>query len=369
MSPAGSEETDERRHQRLHTSAAADHAEAEVVDQAGKDPLLTIERLRVNLRSPRRGEAPRTVIHDVSMTIAPGESLGVVGESGSGKSMTTRAIMRLLPPGAVATGRLEFDGRDVMGMSRRELAAYRASQVAMIYQDPRAHTNPLRTIGDFLVEGVTSTGQARRKEAEDLACDLLRQVGVTDAGHRMRQYPHQLSGGLLQRVMIVMALMTSPRLVLADEPTTALDVTIQSEVMAILGEQIEQRHCGLMFITHDLDLAAAVTDSLAVMYAGVIVETGPSERLYSSPRHPYTAGLLASRPHSESVQRPPAIPGRPISAFEAGPGCVFASRCPFATQECHEQRPVLREVDGRNVACHRVEELGVDLTDQFKEAQ
>lgn len=332
-------------------------------------PLLAVENLRVNLRSPRRGSQPRTVIHDVSMTIAPGESLGVVGESGSGKSMTTRAIMRLLPTGATASGRLEFDGRDVLGMSRRELATYRASQVGMIYQDPRAHTNPLRTIGDFLVEGVISTGQMRRKDAEDLACDLLRQVGVADGGRRMRQYPHQLSGGLLQRVMIVMALMSSPRLVLADEPTTALDVTIQSEVMAILGEQIADRHCGLMFITHDLDLAAAVTDSLAVMYAGVIVETGPSSKLYASPRHPYTAGLLASRPHSERVERPTAIPGRPLSAFEAGAGCVFASRCPFAIQRCQEERPVLVEVDGRSVACHRVDELGVDLADQFQEAQ
>ena len=209
----------------------------------------------------------------------------------------------------------------------------------------------------------------RRKEAEELACDLLRQVGVGDAGHRMRQYPHQLSGGLLQRVMIVMALMSSPRLVLADEPTTALDVTIQSEVMAILGEQIRERDCGLLFITHDLDLAAAVTDSLAVMYAGVIVETGPSESLYATPRHPYTAGLLASRPKTDRVERPTAIPGRPISAFEAGPGCVFASRCPFVTQQCREQRPVMRDVAGRKVACHRVEELGPHLAGQAQEAQ
>ncbi|MEO5662665.1 MAG: ABC transporter ATP-binding protein [Nocardioides sp.] len=349
---------------------ANDRSTGMPAEQASRqDLLLAIERLQVTLPPRRRGEARRTVIHDVSMQIAPGESLGVVGESGSGKSMTTRAVMRLLPQGASMTGRLDFDGQDVMGMSRRELSAYRGSQVGMIYQDPRAHTNPLRTLGDFLIEGVTLSGQMRRTEAEELACDLLRQVGVGDAGHRIRQYPHQLSGGLLQRVMIVMALMPSPRLVLADEPTTALDVTIQSEVMAILGEQIRERQCGLMFITHDLDLAAAVTDSLAVMYAGVVVETGPSDNLYSSPRHPYTAGLLASRPHSERVERPTAIPGRPLSAFEAGPGCVFASRCPFATQQCHEQRPALREVDGRNVACHRVEEFGADLTYQFKEAQ
>lgn len=336
--------------------------------QPSGQPLLEIERLRITLPARRAHESARRVIHDVSFTIAPGKSLGVVGESGSGKSMTAKAVMRLLPTGAEVTGRLAFEGHQINEMSRRELAAYRASAVAMIYQDPRAHTNPLRTIGDFLVEGPASTRLMSRAEAEDLACELLRGVGIPDAGRRMRQYPHQLSGGLLQRVMIVMALMTSPRLVLADEPTTALDVTVQAEVMAILAEEIEQRHCGLMFITHDLDLAAAVTDQLAVMYAGVIVETGESKTLTDSPCHPYTAGLLASRPRQDRIERPKAIPGRPLSAFEVGRGCVFASRCPFADQRCHEERPVPREVAGRTVACHHVEEIGTDLTDSLREA-
>ena len=318
--------------------------------------LLEIEHLRVDL-------PPRTVLHDVTLSIAPGESLGVVGESGSGKSMTARAVMRLLPSGAETTGDIRFRGRSVPGLSRRDLAEYRARQVAMIYQDSRAHINPLRTIGDFLVEGVVAAGLLSRHDALDAAAALMRDVGVPDAERRMAQYPHQLSGGLLQRMMIVMALLPSPELVLADEPTTALDVTVQSDVMAILAEQVRERSVGLLFITHDLDLAAAVTDSLAVMYAGVIVEHGPAAQVCASPRHPYTAGLLASRPSPTSVKRLTAIPGRPISAFEAGPGCVFAARCAYAVEKCGVERPVAEEVGGRRVACHRAGELEGVLAD------
>ncbi|WP_206789639.1 ABC transporter ATP-binding protein [Amycolatopsis sp. MtRt-6] len=319
--------------------------------------LLDIEHLHVELPAKVRGDAPRTVIHDVTLSIAPGESLGVVGESGSGKSMTTRAVMRLLPRGAVTTGDIRFQGHSVPGFTGRELADFRARRVSMIYQDPRAHINPLRTVGDFLVEGVTATGVMTRPDAVEAACALLRDVGVPDPARRMAQYPHQLSGGLLQRMMIVMALLPSPELVLADEPTTALDVTVQSEVMAVLAEQIRDRSVGLMFITHDLDLAAAVTDSLAVMYAGVIVESGPSHEVTETPRHPYTAALLASRPSLSSVRKLSAIPGRPISAFEAGDGCVFASRCAHATDICRTQRPEPRTVGGRSVACHHADQL------------
>jgi oligopeptide/dipeptide ABC transporter ATP-binding protein len=319
--------------------------------------LLDVEHLHVELPGRVRGDARRTVIHDVTLSIAPGESVGIVGESGSGKSMTTRAVMQLLPRGAVTTGGIRFQGRSVPAFTGKELADFRARRISMIYQDPRAHINPLRTVGDFLVEGVTATGVMSRPEAVEAACALLRDVGVPDPARRMAQYPHQLSGGLLQRMMIVMALLPSPELVLADEPTTALDVTVQSEVMAVLAEQIRERSVGLMFITHDLDLAAAVTDSLAVMYAGVIVESGPSREVTENPRHPYTAALLASRPSLSSVRKLAAIPGRPISAFEAGEGCVFASRCSHATDICSAQRPVSRTVDGRSVACHRAGEL------------
>ncbi|VXB14469.1 ABC transporter ATP-binding protein [Aeromicrobium sp. 9AM] len=325
------------------------------------DRLLSIEGLRVDLPSRSGSRERRTVIHDVTLSVDDGESVGLVGESGSGKSMTTKATMRLLPPGAKVSGGLTFRGESVLDYSRKELAAYRSRKVSMIYQDPRAHTNPLLTIGDFLVEGVVATGQMSRADALDQACALLVDVGVTDAERRMLQYPHQLSGGLLQRMMIVMALMPSPELILADEPTTALDVTVQSEVMAILAEQIRERSLGMLFITHDLDLAAAVTDTLAVMYAGVIVERGPSDEVYSKPRHPYTAALLKSRPSAVKVERLETIPGRPISAYEAGPGCVFAARCPFATEECREVRPALRQVGGRSVACHRAEDIASEL--------
>ena len=319
------------------------------------DHLLDIDGMTIDLRGRRRGEARRRVIHDVSLTIASGESVGLVGESGSGKSMTTKAVMGLLPRGAQVSGSLLYRGKDITSFSRKELSAYRAHQVAMIYQDPRAHTNPLVKIGDFLVEGVVASRQMSRSQARERAHALLRDVGITDAGRRLNQYPHELSGGLLQRVMIVMTLMGAPSLILADEPTTALDVTVQAEVVAILAEQIRDRSLGMLFITHDLDLAAAINDTLAVMYAGAIVERGSATAVYNRPRHPYTIGLLASRPSLDEVRRLDAIPGRPLSAFEVAEGCVFASRCPLVSEQCLVERPALRMVDEREVACHHVD--------------
>ena len=299
----------------------------------------------------------RTVLHDVSLGIGRGESVGLVGESGSGKSMTARSIMRLLGPGARSTGSIFFEGDDVLTMSHAALLKFRRKGVAMIYQDPRAHINPVRTIGDFLTEGLLLDRNIEREQAEARVVQLLDEVGITDAKRRLRQYPHQLSGGLLQRVMIAAALSEEPRLLLADEPTTALDVTTQEEVMAILDELRVERSLAMLFITHDLDLAAAVTDRVAAMYAGVIIEVGDSRARHSGSLHPYTVGLLASRPEFGARVRARPIPGRPILASEAPKGCVFGARCPYATELCREVRPVLREVDGRLVACHRAEEL------------
>lgn len=321
-------------------------------------PLLDIRNLHLTLDTAR---PPRALVQDLSLTVAPGESVGLVGESGSGKSLTVKAAMRLLPASIGAEGTIDFDGSSVMRMSRRQLSRYRSADVAMIHQDPRTHTNPLRTIGDFLVEGVVSTGQMSRSEASERACVLLAEMGIDDGPRRMRQYPHQLSGGLLQRVMIAMTLLHEPRLLLADEPTTALDVTVQSEVMAIMVEQVRERGLGLLFITHDLDLAAAVTDTLVVMYAGAVVERGAAGDLYRQPRHPYTAALLASRPSTTKVKRLVSIPGRPVAAFEVTAGCSFAARCPFATDVCRAERPALREIEGRRVACHRAEDIASSL--------
>ena len=321
-------------------------------------PLLDIRRLHLELTGSR---PVRTLVEDVTLSVSPGESVGLVGESGSGKTLTVKAAMRLLPSTITATGAIDFDGRSVLEMSRRGLARYRSTDVAMIHQDPRAHTNPLRTVGDFLVEGVVATKQMKRDEAIERACALLGEMGIDDAPRRMHQYPHQLSGGLLQRVMIAMSLLHEPRLVLADAPTTALDVTVQSEVMAILVEQVRGRGLGMLFITHDLDLAAAITDTLVVMYAGTVVERGPAPVLYRNPRHPYTAALLASRPSTTQVKRLVSVPGRPAAAHEVGIGCVFAARCPFATDLCRDERPAERDIGGRTVACHRAEEIGSEL--------
>lgn len=253
--------------------------------------LLQVEDLKLSLVS---GGVRRGVLTNVSFTLRQGEALGLVGESGSGKSMTTRSLMRLLPSHAQLSGRIRFDGRDVLTMTQRDLQAYRSSDVAMIFQDPRAHINPLRTIGDFLVEAVVVQGRMKRPAAEERAERLLEEVGVGNAARRLRQRPHELSGGLLQRVMIAAALLAEPRLLLADEISTALDVTTQEEVMAILDEQRRQRNLSMVFITHDLDLAAAVCDRLLVMKDGRVVECLEVSDIESA-ADPYTRQLMSAR--------------------------------------------------------------------------
>ncbi|MFI8890462.1 ABC transporter ATP-binding protein [Streptomyces paradoxus] len=317
----------------------------------GNQPLLDITDLRVDLTGGR------AVLHDVSYAVRPGEALGLVGESGSGKSMSLKAVLRMLPAAARTTGDITFDGRSVTAMNPRELRAFRSGQVAMIPQDPRVAANPVRTVGDFLTEVLVRARGVARKQAEEQALRHLTDVGIADGEQRLRQHPHQLSGGLLQRVMIAAALAAEPRLLLADEPTTALDVTTQQEVMAILDEQRRRHHLAMVLVTHDLDLAAAVTDRIAVMYAGTIVELAPSEGLHRTARHPYTAGLLRSRPAIGTRARPVSLPGRPASAFEAGPGCVFADRCAFAEGRCRTVRPRLEAHGTHLVACHRLAEL------------
>ena len=253
--------------------------------------LITIRDLTVDV--PSKG-ATKRLLNGVDLTVGAGEAVALVGESGSGKSLTTRAVMRLLPERFVVGGTIEFDGADVLAMKRAELQRFRGRDVGMIFQDPRAHINPVHRVDDFLTEALRITRGVSRSDAEDRAVTLLEEVGVRNAGQRMRQYPHQLSGGLLQRVLIASVLLAEPTLLLADEPTTALDVTAQSDVMAIIGEQRQQRGLALLFITHDLELAAACCDRIAVMYAGEIVEQGPD--VYDDPRHPYTRELLSARP-------------------------------------------------------------------------
>jgi oligopeptide/dipeptide ABC transporter ATP-binding protein len=317
--------------------------------------LLELEGVSVSL--PIEGTM-RRVLQDVSFSIRPGEALGLVGESGSGKSMTARTIDRLLPTGAAVTGRVGFDGRDIMSLSGPDLKRFRA-EVAMIFQDPRAHTNPVRRIGDFMTEALRTNAGVAMHQAAARAVALLKSVGIEDGERRLRQYPHELSGGLLQRVMIATALLTKPRLLLADEPTTALDVTTQAEVLAILNNLRSELRLSMLFITHNLELAAAICDRTVVMYAGQVVEVRESNKLHDQPLHPYTAALAAARPNIDvTSRRLTAIPGRPLSAFEAPLNeCAFTARCPHATDICRKRRPALVELDGGLSRCARADEL------------
>src|SRR5262252_2684151 len=292
------------------------------------EPLLELDDLTVWLDV---AGMRRAVLRGVSLAVDPGESVGLVGESGSGKTMTARAVSRLLPPGAEVEGQIRFGGQDVGTLRGGELRSYR-NRISMVFQDPRAHINPVRRIGDFMTEALRVNAGVSGPEARRRAAGALRQVGIEDGERRLRQYPHQLSGGMLQRVMIAAALLTKPRLLLADEPTTALDVTTQAEVMAILAELRHDFDLALLFITHDLELAAAVCDRTAVMYAGQVVEIRRSSLLHDDPLHPYTAALAGARPDiAQTAHRLRAIPGRPLSAFEAPQEeCAFAPRCPHA---------------------------------------
>ncbi len=323
-------------------------------------PLLEIQNLAITITVARE---PRLLVRDVSLSVSAGQALGVVGESGSGKSLTAKAVMRLLPDRSLVGGRVLVDGRDVLTMPRKDLGRLRRREIAMIHQDPRSAMNPVRTIGDFLSEGVRDRPAEERRQ---LAVDALAEVGIPDADRRFVQYPHQLSGGLLQRVMIAGVLMPGPRLILADEPTTALDVTTQSEVMAVLSDLQHRRGVGMVFITHDLDLAAAVTDNLGVMYAGSIVEIGPTASVQTAPLHPYTVALMTSRPSTTNVEPLKTIPGRPVAAYEVGAGCSFAPRCPFAQALCREEAPELQHIGDHKVACHRAKELAGHIEEKLE---
>ncbi|WP_037607001.1 ABC transporter ATP-binding protein [Streptacidiphilus rugosus] len=319
---------------------------------------LDIRGLRLSLPG-----AARPVLAGVDLRVAERETVALVGESGSGKSLTSRSVLRLLPPGAGTEGVVRVQGEDVLTMDAKALRRLRTHTAAMIFQDPRAAINPLRRIGDFLTESLRLNADLAAAEAAERAVQMLDAVGLGD--RVLRQYPGQLSGGMLQRVVIAAALMGDPALILADEPTTALDVTTQAEVVGLLGDLRDRFGTGLLFVTHDLGLAAAISDRVYVMYAGRIAETGPAEALFQRPRHPYTAALLRSTPRLDAPQgRLSAIEGQPPSLREELTGCPFAARCVFATQECREELPPHRPVRDeplRLVACHHSDQLADQL--------
>ncbi|WP_375503039.1 ABC transporter ATP-binding protein [uncultured Jatrophihabitans sp.] len=317
-------------------------------------PALSIEDLRLTVRGPK---SDANVLLGVDLEVGRGESVGLVGESGSGKSMTLRAITALAPPGSQVSGSIRVAGTDALAARGRALRRLRGREVGLIFQDPRSAINPTRRIGDFLLE-------ASRDAGEDLAAtrvravELLHGMGIADAERRMSQYPFELSGGLLQRIMIASVLLPRPTLILADEPTTALDVTTQSDVLLLTDDLRRAQGTAMVFVTHDLDLALAVCSQVAVMYAGMIVEIGPAQELRRQPRHPYTIGLLASRPPLDRrLGRIPAIPGIPLAAASFTSGCPFLARCPIRIERCQRELPALTSTAIGRARCHRSAEI------------
>ncbi|NRQ31542.1 ABC transporter ATP-binding protein [Nonomuraea sp. NN258] len=311
--------------------------------------LLSVEGLTIE------AGGSRPILREVSLSVGQGEIVGLVGESGSGKSTIARSVLRLLPQHARVSGRVLVEGDDVLTMDPGALRNLRASRVSMIYQDPRSSLNPVRRIGDFLTERMVHTLGRSKAEARARALELLTAVGMREPELRLRQYPHELSGGMLQRVVIAAALAADPALLLADEATSALDVTTQAETLALLRKVQSERGLGMLFITHDLHLAAAFCDRVHVLYAGTVVESRPAKELFDDPRHPYTAGLLACTPDLADPRPIQPIPGRPPSLDDVFDGCPFAPRCPHAADVCLTGRPEPVTVAGGSAACHLVE--------------
>jgi len=302
-------------------------------------------------------EATVHAVNGVSFRVQPGEVLCILGESGSGKTVTLRALMRLLPPRRTQiTGSVRVDGHDVLAMSPRALRDLRGGLVAMIFQEPMTALDPVYTVGQQIGETVRRHTGFDRRAARERALELLELVRIPSAERRLDAYPHELSGGLRQRAMIAMALSCNPRLLLADEPTTALDATVQIQVLVLLRRLQRELGMGMIFVTHDLGVAAEIADTVAVMYAGRIVENGPVARVLTAPEHPYTAGLLASTVHGQPRERDiDAIPGSPPDLRRLPPGCSFAPRCPRRAADCRREVPEPRFPElGHMAACFAV---------------
>jgi len=316
--------------------------------------LLEVSALRTHFATDA-GEF--AAVDGVGFSVDAGRTLAIVGESGSGKSVTALSIMGLLarPAGRIAGGSIRFDGRELVGLAEREMQALRGNRIAMVFQEPMTSLNPAFTIGAQIVEGLRRHRRIGRAQAEALALRMLERVRIPAPAQRFHEHPHKLSGGMRQRAMIAMALANEPRLLIADEPTTALDVTIQAQILELMRELQQQSGTAVVLITHDLGVVAEVADEVAVMYSGRIVERSPVAALFAEPQHPYTIGLLGSMPrlHGEAA-RLAAIGGQVPGPGERAAGCAFADRCPFAQPRCHAEAPALRTVGaGHASACWR----------------
>ncbi|MFC9874433.1 ABC transporter ATP-binding protein [Nocardia salmonicida] len=325
---------------------------------ASTAPLLEVTDLRVSFP----GEEGRVeAVRGVNYTVADGEVLAIVGESGSGKSVSSLAVIGLLPDQARVQGSVRLRGRELLGLGDKQMSKLRGSSISMVFQDPLSALTPVYRVGDQIAEALLAHGKMSRKEAGERAVGLLELVGITDARARSRAFPHEFSGGMRQRVVIAMAIANDPALIICDEPTTALDVTVQAQILALLREARDITGAGVIMITHDMGIAATVADRVAVMYAGKVVETAPVAELFAAPRMPYTVGLLGSIPRMDGPPRTPLIPilGAPPAMHALPPGCSFAPRCPVAISDCVAAEPPLEKVSpGHSVACIRTAEVG-----------
>ena len=317
-----------------------------VAGQGSDDALLRVRDLTVTFRS--RGRRDVRAVDGVSYDLAPGSTTGIVGESGSGKSVSSLAALGLLPKrGVEVSGTVEYRGRDLLTLPDRELRDLRGSEIAMVFQDPMSSLNPVLTVGRQLTEVLERHEGMKGEQARGRAVELLDSVGIPDSRRRLKAYPHQLSGGMRQRVMIAIALACSPRLLIADEPTTALDVTISAQILELLRRLVADTKTALVLITHDLGVVAGLCDTVHVMYSGRIVESAPRRPLFAEPRHPYTTGLLASVPRLDQPRGEPLkpIPGSPSETLPWVRGCAFAPRCTRQVPESLGEPPVLLPVD------------------------
>ena len=337
-------------------------------DNNKKQKLLEVKNLHVSFFTPA-GEVK--AVNGISYEVDYDEVMGIVGESGSGKSVEAYSIIGLLQsPGKVMEGSITLEGEDMLAKSPSEMIDYRGSQVAMIFQNPMTCLNPVYTIGNQLTEALCAHDKSiSKEEADKRAMEMLEQVGINNVEKRMKQYPHELSGGMRQRVMIAMGLICHPKLLIADEPTTALDVTIQSQILELMKELQKKNHMGIIFITHNLGVVAEVCDKVSVMYAGKMVEQGPVDDIFYQPGHPYTMGLLRSMPRvdAESYERLIPIEGTPVDMLNPPEGCPFAPRCEHAMKVCLQKMPPYVELgDNHRAACWlRVQ----DAINAQKEAQ
>ena len=317
-----------------------------------REPLLSVEDLRVRFWT-RRGTVH--AVNGITFDVAPGETLGIVGESGCGKSVTSLALLGILPrAGRIETGTAMFEGRDLLHLSDRELRGIRGKDVAMIFQDPMTSLNPVLTIGRQIRESLETHMGLNRRAAERRAAELLDRVGIPSPKARIKDYPHQFSGGMRQRAMIAMALACEPKLLIADEPTTALDVTIQAQILNLLRELVVENQTALILITHDLGVVAGMCERVNVMYAGMFMETGAADQLFARPRHPYTLGLLQSVPRLDATRRAKLQPieGAPRDMLGEPKACPFQPRCRFEVEQSRLEVPPLREIEpGHFVAC------------------